>query len=80
MAVYYSNTNKGEDRSQSEDRIHRPGADINKGCTIYDLIHLPQDLVILNSLKRKRDLESMTMGILKSELEKALLDNEERDY
>ncbi len=64
MEAYYSNTFKGEDRSQSEDRIHRPGADHNRGVTIYDLIHLPQDLIVVENLKRKKDLQFMSMGQL----------------
>ncbi|MGH7194623.1 MAG: hypothetical protein ACREJM_13985, partial [Candidatus Saccharimonadales bacterium] len=34
MIVFYSNTFRPEDRIQAEDRIHRPGADFNLGCTI----------------------------------------------
>lgn len=64
MEAYYSNTHKGEDRDQSEARIHRPGADMNRGCTIYDLLHLPQDLVVLDSIMKKRDLQMMTLGQL----------------
>ncbi len=64
VEVYFSNTFKFEDRAQSEDRFHRPGADHNRGCTVIDLIHLPQDLWVLENLKRKRDLQAMTMGQL----------------
>lgn len=60
--VYYSNDFNGESRSQSEDRIHRPGMDLNRGATIIDLIHLPTDQVVLDNLKRKRKLELITMG------------------
>ena len=60
--VYWSNDFNAESRIQSEDRIHRPGMDLNRGATIYDLIHLPTDLHILNNLKKKRDLQAMTMG------------------
>lgn len=68
--VYYSNTFHGEDRIQSEDRIHRPGMDLNRGATIIDLIHLPTDLKVLDNIKKKRELQRMSMG----ELEKALKD------
>ncbi len=64
VEVYYSNTFKFEDRGQSEDRIHRPGADHNRGCTIIDLIHLPQDEAVLDNLQKKRVLQAMTMGQL----------------
>ncbi len=61
---YYSNTFKGEDRMQSEDRHHRPGMDVNRGATIVDVVHLPSDLVVLRSLKQKKRLQDMTMGQL----------------
>ena len=60
--VYYSNSFNGEGRIQSEDRIHRPGMDLQRGATIIDLLHLPSDLLILNSHKKKRKLQSLTMG------------------
>lgn len=62
--VYYSNDFNAESRIQSEDRIHRIGMDVNKGATIIDLIHLDSDLVVLENLKKKRDLQSITMGTL----------------
>lgn len=71
MEVFYSNTFKSDDRAQAIDRIHRPGADHQRGCMIYDLIHLPQDLMVLNNNRMKRDLEQMTMGTMKAEIEKA---------
>ncbi len=77
VEIYYSNTFKYEDRAQSEDRIHRPGADHNRGCTIIDLIHLPQDLWVLDNLKRKKDLQSMTLGML-AEAAAHYIDHEER--
>jgi hypothetical protein len=74
MEVYYSNEFDGESRTQSEDRIHRPGMDLNRGATIVDLIHLPSDRKVLNNLKAKRKLELMSMG----ELEDALMFEGER--
>jgi hypothetical protein len=61
-ALYYSNTFKGESRMQSEDRIHRLGMDTNRGATIIDLIHLPTDQLILDSLRQKRKLQNLSMG------------------
>lgn len=78
VEIYYSNTFKYEDRAQSEDRIHRPGADHNRGCTIIDLIHLPQDLWVLENLKRKRDLQAMTLGMLAEAADKFKDETEER--
>ena len=62
MAVYWSNTFKPEDRTQSEDRIHRIGMDVNKGCVIVDLLHLPTDERVLDVIRENRRLELMTMG------------------
>jgi len=62
MVVYWSNSWKPEYRVQSEDRIHRIGADFNKGCTIVDLVHLPSDERVLRVLRENRKLELMTMG------------------
>jgi SNF2 family DNA or RNA helicase len=64
--VYYSNDFNAESRIQSEDRIHRPGMDLNLGATIIDLIHLPSDEYVLNNLQAKRDLQSMSLGDLAS--------------
>ena len=69
--VYWSNSNQGEDRSQSEDRIHRAGMDVNIGATIYDLLHLPSDAKTLATLRAKRDLELMSMGELREAFEDA---------
>ena len=63
-AVYWSNSWKPEYRVQSEDRIHRIGMDLNKGCLIVDLIHLPSDERVLDVIRENRRLELMTMGEL----------------
>jgi hypothetical protein len=60
--LYYSNDFNAQDRIQSEDRIHRPGMDLNRGATIYDIVHLPTDELILNNLKKKRELQSISLG------------------
>jgi hypothetical protein len=70
VIIYYSNDFNGESRIQSEDRIHRIGMDTNRGATIIDLIHLPTDELVLTNLKQKRDLQSLTLGDLKSKLKK----------
>ena len=63
-AVYWSNSWKPEYRTQSEDRIHRMGMDLNVGCLIVDLIHLPSDERVLDVIRANRRLELMTMGEL----------------
>jgi hypothetical protein len=67
--VYYSNDFNSEARTQSEDRIHRPGC---TGTNIIDLIHLPTDLRVLENLKAKRTLEKMTLGDIGDAIEEAL--------
>jgi hypothetical protein len=62
--VYWSNDFNAESRIQSEDRIHRPGMDVNRGATIVDLIHLPTDKLVLENLKKKRELQNITLGEL----------------
>ena len=66
--VYFSNDFNAESRIQSEDRIHRPGMDVNRGATIYDLIHLPTDRTVLDNLRAKRVLQDMTLGSLNEAL------------
>jgi len=68
VAVYYSNSFNAENRIQSEDRIYRIGT---RGANIIDLIHLPTDLMVLNNLKQKRDLQSLSMGQLIDEIKYA---------
>lgn len=74
--VYYSNDFNAESRIQSEDRIHRLGMDVNRGATIYDLIHLPTDSLVLDNLRKKRKLQSMTMGEVQKALKEASLSDE----
>lgn len=69
VIVYYSNDFNAESRIQSEDRAHRPGMDVNRGCTIIDLLHLNTDYLILENLKKKRELQALTMGDVTKALE-----------
>lgn len=62
--VFFSNTFKGEDRMQAEDRAHREGMDLNKGLTVIDLMHLPTDKLIRDNVVFKKGLQNMTMGII----------------
>lgn len=64
--IYYSNSFKGEDRMQSEDRIHRISS---RGALYYDLIHLPSDLLVLENIRRKRELQALTMGDIATAME-----------
>jgi hypothetical protein len=35
--------------------------DTNRACKIYDIFNLPTDELVYNNLKKKRDLQSLTM-------------------
>ena len=59
--LYYSNSFKGVFRTQSEDRIHRPGATHERGCKIYDVVHLPTDRLVIEKVKLKRDAERISL-------------------
>lgn len=66
--VYYSNDFDADHRIQSEDRFHRLGMDINRGCMIIDIFHLPTDELVYNNLKAKRQMQSMTLDEIKAVL------------
>jgi hypothetical protein len=59
--IFFSNDFSGEGRMQAEDRFHRAGMDINRGATIVDYIHLPSDQYVLDNLKKKKDLQKLSM-------------------
>ena len=62
VAIFYSNSFKADDRFQAEDRIHRPGMDLNKGATIIDLCCLETDNVIREAILKKEKLQNITLG------------------
>lgn len=54
--VYYSNTDHGEDRLQSEDRIHRTGQ--TESCLYIDLLaQNTVDIPIFHAMTEKKDLD-----------------------
>lgn len=61
--VYWSNTFNAVDRIQSVDRIHRLGMDLVRGATIYDLLHLPTDYLVLDNINEKIARQDLTMGL-----------------
>jgi hypothetical protein len=63
--IYYSNTNNGSARMQSEDRAHSANMDKNRGLTIIDYCHLPSDYAIRDSLLQKKDVQRLSMGAIK---------------
>lgn len=68
--IYFSNDFNGDSRMQSEDRIHRIGT---RGCIIKDFIHLPVDKLVVDNLRNKKELQSITLG----DINKAFEDNEQ---
>lgn len=59
--AYFSNDFNGDSRIQSEDRGHRIGMDKERGGRILDIWHLPSDEYVFNNLKKKKDLQRLTM-------------------
>ena len=66
--VFYSNDFSAESRLQAEDRIHRPGMDVNRGAMITDLFNLPSDELVYQNLMAKKRLQDLTMGAFKEAL------------
>jgi len=63
--IYYSNSDDGEGRMQSEARAHSMNMDKTRGLTVIDYLHLPTDELILRRLQNKADLQAISMGQLK---------------
>jgi hypothetical protein len=62
---FYSNDHNPQNRQQAEDRGHRIGMDTERGGLIIDNIHLPSDRKVLESLRKSRNLQRMSMTGLK---------------
>jgi len=69
--VFWSNTFNGEDRMQAEDRGHRIGMNKERGGRIVDFFHLDTDEYVLNNLRKKKDLQHMSMTGLKRLIKEA---------
>ena len=66
VIIYYSNSNKGAARMQSEARAHSNNMNKQKGLLIKDYCLLPHDYKIRKTLMKKQDLQSITLGEIKS--------------
>lgn len=66
--VFFSNDHSGEGRLQAEARVHRAGMP-NRAVRIIDILHLPTDKLVLDSLNKKRALQSLTLGEITEALE-----------
>lgn len=69
-ACFYSNSFNGEDRIQGEGRGHRPGMDLNKGFTVYDLFHLATDMLVWNNLNTKKSNQKVVMDEIRATLDR----------
>lgn len=58
---FYSNDFNPESRQQAEDRGHRIGMDIERGGRIVDCVHLPSDIKVIESLKKSKKLQLLSM-------------------
>lgn len=76
--VYFSNDYNAESKIQSQDRIHRPGMDLNRGATIYELLHLPSDRMVLDNLRKKQELQALTLGVVRKRMDEVLDELEQR--
>lgn len=74
MAVFFSNSYKPEYRIQAEDRIHRPGMDVNRGATIIDLLHLPTDEKALETIRENRRIELLSMAEIDAALKETVIE------
>lgn len=68
ILVFYDNDFSAEKRLQMEDRIHRLSMDMTLGAHIYDLIHLPVDKLVLETLQDNKKLEHLSLGVLNETL------------
>lgn len=62
--IYLSQDFNGESRIQSIERIFNLDAEHCRGCEVIDVVHLPQDQLVIDNLKAKKSLMHMTMGEL----------------
>lgn len=62
--VFYDNNFSAEHRLQMIDRIHRMSMNLILGATIIDLVHLPIDQMVLDTLDSNREMELLSIGAL----------------
>jgi len=66
--LFYDNNFSAEHRLQMQDRIHRMSMDITLGANIIDLIHLPVDQLVLDTLNDNKELEHLSLGVIEESL------------
>lgn len=62
--VFYDNDFSAEHRLQAEDRIFAIDMDLECSPTIFDLIHLEVDQMVLDTLKANKELEHLSLGVI----------------
>lgn len=70
--LFYDNSFKAEKRLQMIDRIHRISMDKNLPAVIVDMIHLPVDQLVLDTLNNNQKLEHLSMGVIGELFEEAI--------
>lgn len=64
VLVFYDNSFSAVHRLQMEDRIHRQSMDLDLGALIIDLVHLPVDQLVIDTLKNNKRLELLSLGAI----------------
>jgi hypothetical protein len=62
--LYYSNDFDGEAKIQSGARIRRGGMCLTRKVTSFELIHLQEDLMTIDNLDTKKNLQAVTLNDL----------------
>jgi len=62
--VFYDNSFSAVERLQMEDRIHRMTMNDLLGANIVDLVHLPVDQLVIDTLKSNKALELLSLGVI----------------
>ena len=62
--LYYGNDHNGEDKMQSLARILRGGMHMTRGVTTYEIVHLPEDKMVIDNLEAKKDMQAVTLNDL----------------
>ena len=62
--LYYGNDFNAEDKMQSMARILRGGMCLTRGVVTYELVHLPEDKMVIDNLEAKKDMQAITLNDL----------------
>lgn len=63
---YFSNDFNAETKIQSGARIRRGGMCTTRGVTSYELVHLPEDMFVIENLDNKKTLQAVTLNDLET--------------